>query len=68
MSPGSTTASRHHGLVRSERCGSRDFEEFYAANYGKVAALVTAVTGDRDEADDVAQEAFTRALVRLRTA
>jgi RNA polymerase sigma-70 factor (ECF subfamily) len=41
-----------------------DFEEFYAANYGKIAALVTAVTGDRHEADDVTQETFARALAR----
>jgi DNA-directed RNA polymerase specialized sigma24 family protein len=43
---------------------SRDFEDFYAANYGKIAALVTAVTGDRHEAHDIAQEAFARALAR----
>ena len=43
---------------------SRDFEEFYAANYGRVTALVTALLGDRNEADDIAQEAFTRALAR----
>ena len=43
---------------------SRDFEEFYAANYGKISALVAAVLGNRSEADDVAQEAFARALAR----
>ena len=43
---------------------SRDFEDFYAANYGKIAALVTALTGDRHEAHDIAQEAFARALAR----
>jgi len=43
---------------------SRDFEDFYAANYGKITALVAAVLGDRNEADDVAQEAFARALAR----
>jgi RNA polymerase sigma-70 factor, ECF subfamily len=43
---------------------SRDFEDFYAANYGKIAALVTAVTGDRHEAHDIAQETFARALAR----
>lgn len=42
----------------------RDFEDFYAANYGKIAALVTAVTGDRHEAHDIAQKAFARALAR----
>lgn len=43
---------------------TRDFEEFYAANYGKIVALVAAVTGDRHDADDVAQETFARALAR----
>lgn len=43
---------------------ARDFEEFYAANYGKVTALVAAVIGNRNEADDVTQEAFARALAR----
>lgn len=43
---------------------ARDFEEFYAASYGKVTALVAAVIGDRNEADDVTQEAFARALAR----
>jgi RNA polymerase sigma-70 factor (ECF subfamily) len=43
---------------------ARDFEEFYAANYGKVAALVTAVILDRHEADDITQETFARALAR----
>jgi RNA polymerase sigma-70 factor, ECF subfamily len=43
---------------------TREFEEFYAANYGKITALVAAVLGDRTEADDVAQEAFARALAR----
>lgn len=43
---------------------ARDFEEFYAANYGNIVALVTAVTGDRHEADDVTQETFARALAR----
>jgi RNA polymerase sigma-70 factor, ECF subfamily len=43
---------------------AQDFEEFYAANYGKVTALVTAILGDRNEADDIAQETFARALAR----
>jgi RNA polymerase sigma-70 factor (ECF subfamily) len=41
-----------------------DFEEFYAANYGKITALVTGVLGDWAEADDIAQETFARALAR----
>ena len=43
---------------------SRDYEDFYAANYGKITALVAAIIGDWDEADDIAQEAFARALAR----
>jgi RNA polymerase sigma-70 factor, ECF subfamily len=44
--------------------GTDDFEEFYTANYGKIAALVTGVLGDWAEADDIAQETFARALAR----
>jgi RNA polymerase sigma-70 factor, ECF subfamily len=42
----------------------RDFEEFYQANYGLTVALVTAVLGNRQDAEDVAQETFARALAR----
>ena len=41
-----------------------DFQEFYEANYGRIVAMVTAVLGDRHEAEDVAQEAFARAYTR----
>lgn len=53
-------------VSRAERVlkQAREFEEFYAANYGKIVALITAVLGDRSEADDIAQEAFARALAR----
>lgn len=44
--------------------GQAGFEEFYQANYGRMVALVTAVTGDRFEAEDVVQDAFARALAR----
>ena len=40
------------------------FQEFYEANYGRIVAMVTAVLGDRHEAEDVAQEAFARAFTR----
>jgi RNA polymerase sigma-70 factor (ECF subfamily) len=56
----SVSSSRGERLMTQ----ARDFEEFYAANYGKVAALAAAVLGDRSEADDVTQEAFARALAR----
>jgi RNA polymerase sigma-70 factor (sigma-E family) len=41
-----------------------DFTEFYKANYGRVVALVGAMVGDRHQAEDIAQEAFARALAR----
>ncbi len=40
------------------------FEEFYRASYGRTFALVAAITGSRHEAEDVAQEAYARALAR----
>lgn len=41
-----------------------DFADFYVANYGRTVALVTVLLGDRHEAEDVAQEAFARAILR----
>jgi RNA polymerase sigma-70 factor (ECF subfamily) len=41
-----------------------DFAEFYAASYGRVVALVAAIVGERQQAEDIAQEAFARALTR----
>jgi len=41
-----------------------DFAEFYEASYGRVVALVAAITGERHQAEDIAQEAFARALTR----
>jgi RNA polymerase sigma-70 factor (ECF subfamily) len=43
------------------------FAEFYEANYGRIVALAAAVLGDRHQAEDVAQEAFARALARWPT-
>jgi RNA polymerase sigma-70 factor (ECF subfamily) len=40
------------------------FEHFYQANYRRIVAVVAAVLGDTAEAEDVAQEAFARALAR----
>jgi RNA polymerase sigma-70 factor, ECF subfamily len=40
------------------------FEEFYLASYGRTVALVAAITGSRHEAEDVAQEAYARALAQ----
>jgi RNA polymerase sigma-70 factor, ECF subfamily len=41
-----------------------DFEHFYQANYRRIVGLVAAVLGSTAEAEDVAQEAFSRALAR----
>jgi DNA-directed RNA polymerase specialized sigma24 family protein len=38
-----------------------DFAEFYEASYRRMVALVTAMTGDQNQAEDIAQEAFARA-------
>jgi RNA polymerase sigma-70 factor, ECF subfamily len=41
-----------------------EFEGFYQASYGRIVALLLGVLGDRQEAEDAAQEAFARALAR----
>lgn len=41
-----------------------DFEEFYQASYVRLVTILLAVLGDRQEAEDAAQEAFARALAR----
>ncbi len=40
------------------------FAEFYAGSYARIVTLVAVLLGDQDEAQDVAQEAFARALGR----
>jgi RNA polymerase sigma-70 factor, ECF subfamily len=42
----------------------RDFDEFYAGNYGRLVVQVFAVTGNLADAEDAVQEAFARASVR----
>ena len=42
----------------------RDFDEFYASNYGRLVVQVFAVTGSLADAEDAVQEAFARASVR----
>jgi len=46
------------------RSARGSFQEFYQANYRAIVAIVAAVLGDRAEAEDVTQEAFSRALAR----
>lgn len=43
------------------------FDELYAAHYGDLTVQLYAYFGDRQEAQDVVQEAFCRALSRWRT-
>ena len=40
------------------------FDDFYAAGVGRVISQLYAMTGDRAEAEDVVQEAYTRAWQR----
>jgi DNA-directed RNA polymerase specialized sigma24 family protein len=42
----------------------RGFEAFYVAAYPRVTAALVRVTGSRHEAEDVAQEAFSRLVPR----
>lgn len=48
------------GDVRS----GEDFQDFYQASYGRTVAMVAGILGSRPEAEDVAQEAYARALAR----
>jgi RNA polymerase sigma-70 factor (ECF subfamily) len=38
-----------------------EFDDFYSSEYGRIVALAYAVTGDRDAAEDAAQDAFLAA-------
>jgi predicted RNA polymerase sigma factor len=52
------------GVCRYVPVQTEDFAEFYEASYRRVVALVAAIVGDRHQAEDIAQEAFSRALTR----
>lgn len=43
------------------------FDELYAAHFGDLTVQLYAYFGDRQEAQDIVQEAFCRALARWRT-
>jgi RNA polymerase sigma-70 factor, ECF subfamily len=44
--------------------GDRDFAAFYEANYERLVVQLFAVTGNLQDAQDVVQEAFARAMAR----
>ncbi|MEV6299222.1 sigma-70 family RNA polymerase sigma factor [Actinoplanes sp. NPDC051861] len=50
--------------ARPETAITPSFDEIYAASYTDLAVQLYAYFGDRQEAQDVAQEAFCRALAR----
>src|SRR5262245_3666771 len=63
---GSRTATMITSSRPPERtvADTRDFAEFYAATFHSLCAQLYVHTGDLTEAQDVVQEAFTRALPR----
>ncbi len=44
--------------------GRREFDQFYRAVFGSLVGQLVLVTGDRQEAEDIAQEALSRAAAR----
>ena len=51
-----------------ERCNvtDRDFDDVFRSSYARLVGVLTAATGDADQAADCVQEAFVRAHVRWR--
>jgi RNA polymerase sigma-70 factor (ECF subfamily) len=47
-----------------QRPSADDFDEFYAASYGRLVGQLAPITGSVAEAEDVVQEAFVRAAGR----
>jgi RNA polymerase sigma-70 factor, ECF subfamily len=52
------------GTERGSAIQPRTFEEFFAAQKDRLLRILYVVTGSRDEAEDIAQEAFTKVLER----
>jgi len=52
------------GVLRDLRGDAAAFDALYLASYADIVAVLHAVTGDPGEAQDLAQEAFTRAWQR----
>jgi RNA polymerase sigma-70 factor, ECF subfamily len=53
-----------HSGVRGPTAGRTDFEELYAAHFRGLTLQINAYVGNLTEAQDVVQEAFTRAIAR----
>ncbi|MFE4964666.1 MULTISPECIES: sigma-70 family RNA polymerase sigma factor [Streptomyces] len=49
---------------RGQQAGVTDFEEFYQSAYARLVGQLFSVTGSLEQAEDVVQEAFIRALDR----
>ena len=62
----SVTGLRGRGVAASREAEAA-FADFYAAHYGSVVAQVYGLVGDLGDAQEVAQEAFTRAWDRWAT-
>jgi DNA-directed RNA polymerase specialized sigma24 family protein len=46
---------------------AQEFKQFYLANFGRLVGQLALIAGDRHEAEEVVQEAFTRAAGRSRS-
>ena len=65
-SQGLRQPSRQAELARAEQpaAASASFEEFYAATVGRLLGHLFLITGDLHAAEEIVQEAFTRASLR----
>jgi RNA polymerase sigma-70 factor, ECF subfamily len=64
----SYTTNKHsdEGLVAATKCGdSRAFEELVLRHRQKVVAVAQRITKNREDAEDVAQDSFHKALLHL---
>lgn len=52
------------GMETEAMARTRSFEEFYTGAVGRLLGQLFAVTGDLHEAEEIVQEAFTRAAAR----
>jgi RNA polymerase sigma-70 factor (ECF subfamily) len=49
------------GVTERGSAEARDFDDFYAREYGRIVALAYALTGDHGAAEDASQDAFLAA-------